>query len=104
MSWLDDMAWITFLQNNEPQNVRGKAIGTDAAQLNEHEIMIDTCFTYDIGMYETAVCVDGEWIVMERYLREYEAVAGHKKWLAIARSQGRLEFHDPQMNEDRVVE
>jgi hypothetical protein len=50
---------------------------TGRAEIGEY--IVDTCDTMDCG-YETGICKNNNWIIVEYYEDENEASVGHKKW------------------------
>lgn len=51
-----------------------------------YDYIVDTCLIpgipgFDSDYYETGVCKNDTWIIVETYLSEFDAQYGHKKWV-----------------------
>ena len=60
--------------------------------------VVDTCYTIDCG-YETGICYDNRWIIVERYDSKEEAEAGHSKWVEACKLKPK-EFYSVQFDEN----
>jgi hypothetical protein len=52
------------------------------------DLVIDTCFTFDTGYFETGIIdkrykKDGEWLIVEEYKTKKEAISGHEEWVKL---------------------
>ena len=56
-------------------NLRGEVVGRDTVG----DYLVDTYYTADCG-WETAICKNDYWIVVQRYKTLEEAKTGHNIW------------------------
>lgn len=62
----------------------GEIAGRDEFKSFGRDIIVNTCYTHDTGMYETGIKVDDdEWIIVEYYSHKMPAKEGHQKWCEI---------------------
>ena len=68
--------------------LRGELAGRDEFKSFGRDIIIDTCYCYDTGMYETGISVgDDEWVIVEYYNHFISAKAGHERWCEICKQE-----------------
>lgn len=101
----DPNDFINFLASGADfSDIRGKVVGRDEFESCGRDILVDTCFTMDTGMYETAVCVnDDPLVVVEEYNTQGEAEKGHEKWVETC-SKRSFTLDSVQIPEIRIYE
>lgn len=54
----------------------------DTIETNTSIVIIDTCFAYDVNLYETGIQInDNDWIIAGRYETAEHANIGHNAWI-----------------------
>lgn len=76
MDFMQLMYGLSFGAKN-----RGEVVG----RTEVGEYTVDTCHTRDCG-YETGICKDCEWIIVEYYDNKEDAFIGHERWCNFAKS------------------
>ncbi len=56
------------------------------------DYIIDTCYCFDTEKWETGICKDDEWTIVEVYENKKEAIKGHKKWCDYINNTGKIEL------------
>ncbi len=97
--------FISFLASGAaPSDIRGKVVGRDEFESCGRDILVDTCFTMDTGMYETAIRVNNDpIIIVEEYNTKEEAEKGHEKWVETC-SKKSFTLDSVQIPEIRIYE
>lgn len=81
------------------ESIRGEEIGRDTFINGNYTILIDTCFARDTSMYETAITVNNNNIVVvEAYDNPDDATIGHKSWIAACKKKS-FSFYSIQTGE-----
>lgn len=63
-------------------------------EIQEPDIIIDTCVAHDTGEWETGIAKNQHWIIVEQYSTKKKAEAGHNKWVKAMTENHDLELTD----------
>lgn len=75
----DFIGLLPYLNNHQERVVANTKISN---------IEIDTCFADDIGKdFETGLCINGVWLIVEDYDTKEEAKAGHEKYVKLIQNK-----------------
>lgn len=87
--------WLRGLNDPEIQRLQRKDAQQTKILLKDDEIIVDTCWVYDLDRWETGVYPSKtakSCIIVEEYATKEDAIKGHEKWVKALTENPKMEL------------